>query len=129
MEYDNRYSNDDLDNQYYDDSDVTKNKNSKFYSTKNVKCIDAIVEAFERMQTLLFSPFDFNKWFFMGFTAWLMMMFDGGGINFNYNFSNFSPSGRGGSLIPGNWEQGVSQIQDYLSSISSTSGLLVELLF
>ena len=34
--------------------------------------------AFDRMKTILFSPFDIGKWFVLGFTAWLATLLEGG---------------------------------------------------
>jgi hypothetical protein len=43
-------------------------------------------EAFELMKKILFQPFDWKKWFVIGFTAWLAKLGSGGG-NFNYQFN------------------------------------------
>jgi len=45
----------------------------------NVSVIDPIGPAFERVKTILFRPFDFGKWFVIGFCAWLAYLGSGGG--------------------------------------------------
>jgi len=41
-------------------------------------------QAFELMKRILFQPFDFKKWFVIGFAAWLANLGGGGGGNLNY---------------------------------------------
>ena len=45
----------------------------------HVSVIDPIGPAFERVKTILFRPFDFGKWFVIGFCAWLAYLGSGGG--------------------------------------------------
>jgi hypothetical protein len=42
-------------------------------------------EAFELMKKILFQPFDFKKWLFIGFAAWLASLGAGGGFNYRTN--------------------------------------------
>lgn len=51
-----------------------------------ISVIDPINPAIERVKTILFRPFDFGKWFVIGFCAWLAYLGEGGGPNFNFNF-------------------------------------------
>src|SRR5262245_4511692 len=44
-------------------------------------------DAFELMKRILFQPFDFKKWFVIGFAAWLASLGSGGG-SFNYQPSS-----------------------------------------
>ncbi len=44
-----------------------------------VSVIDPIGPAFEKVKTILFRPFDFGKWFIIGFCAWLAYLGSGGG--------------------------------------------------
>ena len=44
-----------------------------------VSVIDPIGPAFERVKTILFRPFEFGKWFVIGFCAWLAYLGSGGG--------------------------------------------------
>ncbi len=44
-----------------------------------VSVIDPISPAIERVKTILFRPFDFGKWFVIGFCAWLAYLGRGGG--------------------------------------------------
>ena len=45
----------------------------------HVSVIDPISEAFEKVKTILFRPFDLGKWFTIGFCAWLAYLGSGGG--------------------------------------------------
>ena len=53
-----------------------------------VSVIEPISPAFEKVKTILFSPFDLRKWFVIGFCAWLACLGSGGG--------NGGGGGRGG---------------------------------
>jgi hypothetical protein len=65
--------------------------------------------AFERVQQVLFRPFDLGKWFLIGFCAWLALLGEqGGGGGGNYNFG--SSHGRGGDSLA----QGFNQAKDYV---------------
>ncbi len=44
-----------------------------------VSVIEPISPAFEKVKTILFSPFDLRKWFVIGFCAWLAYLGKGGG--------------------------------------------------
>jgi len=46
-----------------------------------VSVIEPIGPAFEKVKTILFSPFDLRKWFVIGFCAWLAFLGKGGGGN------------------------------------------------
>ena len=53
----------------------------------NVSVIDPITPAIDRVKLMLFKPFDFEKWFTIGFCAWLALLGSGGGMpSFNSNF-------------------------------------------
>jgi len=45
----------------------------------NITYFDAFGRAWDRMKKILFQPFDINKWFVLGFTAFLAGLLDGGG--------------------------------------------------
>jgi len=45
----------------------------------HVSVIDPIGPAIERVRTILFRPFDLEKWFIIGFCAWLAQLGSGGG--------------------------------------------------
>jgi hypothetical protein len=47
-------------------------------------------EAFELMKKILFQPFDFGKWFVVGFAAWLANLGSGGAFNFRSNYAGRS---------------------------------------
>ena len=53
-----------------------------------IKCVRVFIDAFKRMTRILFYPFDIAKWFMLGFSAWLAVMFSGrgvgGGVSLNY---------------------------------------------
>jgi len=44
-----------------------------------ISVIDPISPAFQRVNTILFKPFDIGKWFVIGFCAWLAFLGQGGG--------------------------------------------------
>jgi len=44
-----------------------------------ISCVAPVRRAWRRMAITLFSPFDFAKWFILGFTAWLATLGEGGG--------------------------------------------------
>lgn len=52
-------------------------------------------EAIERVKMMLFRPFDFNKWFTIGFCAWLATLGQGGGGGVNFNFPADNKRGGG----------------------------------
>ena len=45
-----------------------------------ISVIDPIGPAFEKVKTILFTPFDLGKWFVIGFCAWLAYLRKGGGV-------------------------------------------------
>jgi hypothetical protein len=52
--------------------------------TRRISVIDPIGPAIERVKLMLFRPFIWGKWFAVGFCAWLAMLGEGGGPNFNF---------------------------------------------
>ncbi|MCP4607320.1 MAG: hypothetical protein GY845_01215 [Planctomycetes bacterium] len=66
----------------------------------HVSVIDPIGPAFERVKTILFRPFDFGKWFVIGFCAWLAYLGSGGG------------GGGGGGGNSGGGGRGSHNVQD-----------------
>jgi len=50
----------------------------------SVSVLDPISPAFNRVKTVLFSPFDLKKWFVIGFCAWLAHLNKGDGPNLNF---------------------------------------------
>jgi len=60
-----------------------------------ISVLEPIGAALEKTNTILFKPFDFAKWFTIGFCAWLVMLCQGGGFHFNFNFP-FGNTNRGG---------------------------------
>jgi len=52
-----------------------------------VSCVEPIEIAWERMKDILFRPFSVGKWFLLGFTAWLSILFE----SVNGFFGNFNP--------------------------------------
>lgn len=71
---------------------------------------EPLTKAWNRMVWILFKPFDIGKWFILGFTAWLAMLAEGCGFNFNFDASMFDTGsgGSGGSGTPpwnhGSWD-------------------------
>lgn len=58
----------------------------------SLSVLNPIAPAIERVKTTLFKPFDFGKWFTIGFCAWLAQLGQGG-FHFNLNFP-FNDSSR-----------------------------------
>lgn len=52
-----------------------------------ISVIDPVGPAFEQVKLVLFRPFDFGRWFVIGFCAWLANLGQGG-FSFNFNFSH-----------------------------------------
>ncbi len=64
---------------------------------KKISCVAAVYSAWDKMENLLFRPFDLQKWFLLGFAAWLANLGKGG---FGSGFSlpqnpNFPKAGAG----------------------------------
>lgn len=54
---------------------------------KDISYMQPLASAWERTRTILFKPFSFEKWFVIGFAAWLSSLGEGGIFSFNLNFS------------------------------------------
>lgn len=54
-----------------------------------ISVIDPISPAIERIQTILFRPFNIKKWFVIGFCAWLAFLGSGGGGGGGGGHTNF----------------------------------------
>ena len=55
-----------------------------------INVTDAVSLAYERVQHLLFKPFDLGKWFTIGFCAWLAALGETGGFSGSYNSNSHS---------------------------------------
>jgi hypothetical protein len=56
-----------------------------------ISVTDPISRAIARAKFITFQPFDFGKWFVLGFVAWISTLGEGGGGgNFNFNNNGFS---------------------------------------
>ncbi len=64
--------------------------------------LDAIEDAFRRMARILFQPFQFRKWFVLGFCAWLANLGEGG-CSGNYSSRSSGPGGGPGLSSVGPW--------------------------
>ncbi len=59
---------------------------------ENISCVEPVGPAWRYMKKILFAPFDFGKWFVLGFSAWMASLGQGGGggaPSFNFNAGNF----------------------------------------
>lgn len=74
----------------------------------SIKCFDAFKRAFRRMVKMLFYPFAVSKWFLLGFSAWLAIIFNsqggssaGGSFYFKFSSSSHLPYvvSRSGSFL------------------------------
>jgi hypothetical protein len=61
---------------------------------KTISILEPVNEAIERTKTILFKPFNLEKWFIIGFCAWLAELLQGGSGGSNYNFSNKDELGK-----------------------------------
>jgi hypothetical protein len=52
--------------------------------SRQISVLDPISPAIERIKLMLFRPFDWGKWFAVGFCAWLALLSKGGGGGFNF---------------------------------------------
>jgi hypothetical protein len=69
---------------------------------KTISVIEPVNEAMERTKTVLFKPFNLEKWFIIGFCAWLAELFQGGLGGFNGNFNNKEELGKTVELCKAN---------------------------
>lgn len=58
-----------------------------------ISVLEPIAHAINKTKHILFDPFNLEKWFVIGFCAWLAALGSGGGGggNYNFNFSSDSP--------------------------------------
>ena len=75
-------------------------------SGSNIEVFKPFGEAFELMKKILFQPFDVEKWFLIGFAAWLAHL---GAGSYNFNFDRED------------WKDApiVQSVRDWLSGIST----------
>lgn len=58
------------------------------FQPASVSVTDPVNWAIERTKQLLFRPFNLERWFIIGFCAWLATLGENGGFNFNYRFGS-----------------------------------------
>ncbi len=56
-------------------------------SKQKIDYIAPLTSAWDKMITILFKPFAIEKWFVLGFIAWIALLGENGNANFNSNFS------------------------------------------
>lgn len=78
----------------------------------NISVTEPVSLAIERMKQMLFRPFDFAKWVYLGFTAWLAQLTEGGGGNFRLP-SNLSDLNDGG----GDKSSGLDAFPDFIPGL------------
>ncbi|MCE5341009.1 MAG: hypothetical protein LLF92_07765 [Planctomycetaceae bacterium] len=61
---------------------------------KPISVVSPVGEAIEKTKQLLFKPFNLEKWFVIGFCAWLATLFNSGPSFPNLNFSNHQDAGQ-----------------------------------
>ena len=71
-----------------------------------ISVVEPVSPAIERTKRILFRPFAMDKWFTLGFCAWLASFMEGGGYNANFRAFNVGggggrPAGPGGFPQPG----------------------------
>jgi hypothetical protein len=90
----------------------------------------AFSSAWERMEIILFRPFDFGKWCAIGLSAFLAGLLQGGnGVNFNGNFNNQDFGNFGGNKTQTfDFHQFSSAIGQYFSSMQTGIIILIAIL-
>jgi len=73
-----------------------------------ISVIDPISPAFQKINTILFKPFDLGKWFVIGFCAWLACLGEGGGGGPSFNF------GRGFGQQGSQPDQALDQAKEFV---------------
>ncbi len=76
--------------------------------THRIELIAPTQRAFERMKDILFRPFDAQKWFILGFSAWLATLLEGGGS-----------SGGGGGGDTSGIESGDESLSDIINEATA----------
>ena len=86
-----------------------------------IKCVKVFIQAFNRMTQILFYPFDMTKWFILGFSAWLAVMFSGRGLGggFSLNFEHLNLK-KGSELL-----RTPARFRELLKSIFTDEGSFV----
>jgi len=79
--------------------------------SRRIEYINPTSRALGRMTTILFRPFDFAKWFVLGFSAWLATLIDGG---YSANFNVSVPGDFGGESDSADPMDQVQPALDYL---------------
>ena len=86
-------------------------------SHNEISVTEPISPALERVNQMLFRPFDLGKWFTIGFCAWLAMLGENGGGGFGGNFGNGGSGGSHTSSSSGNagesFRHGFEQARNY----------------
>jgi hypothetical protein len=72
-------------------------------SAPKIEILKPLDEAFELMKKILFQPFDFKKWFVIGFAAFLAGHF--AGMGFNFPIGGFPPNQTAPSSVSPDWDE------------------------
>ena len=72
-------------------------------SAPKIEILKPLDEAFELMKKILFHPFDFKKWFVIGFAAFLAGHF--AGMGFNFPIGGFPPNQTAPSSVSPDWDE------------------------
>lgn len=75
----------------------------------------ALQSAIDRTRTMLFEPFDFERWLLFGIVAFLDVFLAGGGLT--RSGANFSSQSQGGSQFPPNTDQAVEWLSQHAVQI------------
>jgi hypothetical protein len=87
------------------------------YGTARISVIDALSQAVEWTRTVLFRPFDLEKWIVLGFCAFLAMLGENGGGSFNWH--------QGGEDFERNMRRGWGWVLDHLVPVLFIGAVVV----
>lgn len=101
-------------------------------SHREISVTEPVSPALERVKTMLFKPFDLDKWFTIGFCAWLAFLGEGGGggggFNNAFNINNSNNSGSAGDSLRHGYHQARDFVLDNLDWIIPVAAAAVILL-
>lgn len=81
-----------------------------------MRVMDAVQGSIDRTRTMLFEPFDFERWLLFGILAFLDMFLAGGGLT--RSSANVSGQNHGGGSQPPNFDQAVDWLSRYAVQIT-----------
>jgi hypothetical protein len=93
--------------------------------TNRIEFVAPTKRAFEGMKRILFRPFDMQKWFILGFTAWLATLFEGGGGSGGSGSGSGSDEGPENESFAEGINAAIAWIQEHLTLILSIASVVI----